>query len=60
MSATCSVETAAEQLGIGRGTAYRQIARTGTLAGLPVLRIGRRIVVPTAPLEHLLTYGTLP
>jgi excisionase family DNA binding protein len=46
---TLSIEEAAEALGIGRGLAY-ELARTG---GLPVLKLGRRIVVPKAQLEAM-------
>jgi excisionase family DNA binding protein len=43
---TLTVEQAAKVLGIGRSTAY-ELVRTGDL---PSLRLGRRIVVPIAPL----------
>jgi hypothetical protein len=43
---TCSVEAASLILGIGRSTAYAA-ARDGTL---PVLRISKRLLVPTAKL----------
>lgn len=43
---TCSVEEAAQALGIGRSTAYAA-ARDGSL---PVLRISHRLLVPTAKL----------
>lgn len=47
---TVSVERAGELLGIGRRTAYRAAA-----AGeLPTVRIGRRLLVPTAKLLRLL------
>jgi len=47
---TLSVEEAAHVLGIGRGLAY-ELARTGQL---PVVRLGRRMVVPRAQLEAML------
>lgn len=47
---TLSVEEAARALGIGRGLAY-EMARTGRL---PVVRLGRRMVVPRARLEAML------
>lgn len=47
---TMSVEEAGHALGIGRGLAY-ELARTGRL---PVVRLGRRMVVPRARLEALL------
>ena len=46
---TCDVEEAALVLGISRGLAYAQ-AREGSLAGVPVLRIGSRLRVVTMPL----------
>ena len=52
---TLTVEEAAKALGIGRGSAY-EAARSGQL---PVIRVGRRLVVPRAGLERLLT-GTGP
>jgi excisionase family DNA binding protein len=43
---TCSVEEASVLLGVGRSTAYAA-ARDGSL---PVLRISKRLLVPTAKL----------
>lgn len=48
--ATCSVEEAAEILGIGRSTAYAA-ARDGSL---PTLRLSHRLLVPTATLIVML------
>ena len=47
---TLSVEEAARVLGIGRGLAY-ELVRTGQI---PVIRLGRRMVVPRAQLEAML------
>ena len=47
---TISVDQAGEILGISRSSAY-QAARTGEI---PTIRIGRRLVVPTAALLRLL------
>ncbi len=47
---TLTMEKAAEILGISRRSAYRA-ASTGEL---PVLRLGRRLLVPTARLLELL------
>lgn len=47
---TLTVEEAGELLGISRGSAY-QAARDGTI---PTLRIGRRVIVPTARLLAVL------
>lgn len=48
--ATISVEEAAEVLGLGRSGAYAAAKR----GELPTLKIGRRLVVPTARLRAML------
>jgi len=50
--ATLTIEETAAQLGISRSSAY-EAARRGQL-GVPVIRIGRRLLVPRAALERLL------
>ena len=52
-SATFSIQEAGALLGIGRNSAYAAAAR-GEIAGIPVIRVGGRLVVPRAPLEALL------
>lgn len=52
-SETSSIDAAAVRLGISRTLAYSE-AKRGTLAGIPVLRISRRMVIPTAALDRLL------
>jgi excisionase family DNA binding protein len=47
---TCSVDEAAELLGIGRSTAYAA-ARDGSL---PVLKVRNRLLVPMAKLRVML------
>ena len=47
---TCSIDEAAEALGIGRSTAYAA-AREGSL---PVLKMRNRLLVPTAKLLAML------
>lgn len=47
---TYTVDEAARLLGVSRGSAY-EAARRGEL---PVIRLGRRLVVPRARLEDLL------
>lgn len=47
---TLTIEEAAHLLGIGRGLAY-EMARCGKL---PVIRFGRRLLVPRVALEKLL------
>lgn len=47
---TLTVPEAGKTLGIGRSAAY-EAARTGQL---PTIRIGRRLLVPSAALDRLL------
>jgi excisionase family DNA binding protein len=58
---TLTIEEAAALLGIGRNSAYQAVAS----GQLPVIRIGRRLLVPRAALQRLLadappSAGTLP
>jgi excisionase family DNA binding protein len=48
---TLTVEEAAHLLGISRGLAY-ELARCGKL---PVVRLGRRMLIPRAALEKMLS-----
>ncbi len=48
-----TIAEAAELLGISRNTAY-EAARSGELVGVPVLRVGRRLLVPAASLRAVL------
>lgn len=54
LSRTLTVEEAAHELGISRNLAYEQ-ARSGRIAGIPVLRVGRRLLVPRAALDRVLS-----
>ncbi len=54
LPATLTVEQAAEILGISRSSAYRAVAR----GEIPVIRIGRRILVPTAKFLAMLGVQT--
>ncbi len=53
---TMTVEEAAVRLGISRTLAY-ELARAGRLP-MPVLRLGRRMVVSRLALERVLEGGT--
>ncbi len=53
---TLTIEEAAAVLGIGRNSAYQAVAS----GQLPVIRIGRRLLVPRAALERLLTGMQVP
>lgn len=50
-SLTVSIDEASRMLGISRNSTYQQVA-AGTI---PSLRLGRRIVVPKAQLDRLLS-----
>ena len=51
---TVPVDVAAELLGISRASAFRAVHR----GQLPSIRLGRRIVIPTAALRALLGLGS--
>ena len=56
--ATLNIDDAAKLLGISRNVAY-EAARSGELAGIPVIRVGaKRLVIPRAPFEALLGITT--
>ena len=50
---TLSIEEAAELIGISRWLAYEQ-ARSGWLAGVPIIQVGRRKLVSRVALERVL------
>ena len=58
-SCVLTVEEAGRALGVSRYLAY-EMAKTGSIGGVPVIRIGRRLVVPRAALERVLAGETLP
>jgi predicted DNA-binding transcriptional regulator AlpA len=58
LPAVVDVATAAGALGIGRTCAY-ELVRTGTWP-TPVLRVGRLIRIPTAPLLDLVGVERVP
>lgn len=47
---TVTVELAGRAVGLSRGAAYQAVAR----GDIPSIRVGRRIVVPTAALRRML------
>lgn len=47
-------------LGISRPHCYQTIAETGSLGGLPVIRMGHRIKIPAGPVRLLLSIETNP
>ena len=55
--ATISVIEAGELLGISRGSAY-EAARTGEIAGVPVIRVGKRLLIPRQPFLEALGITT--
>lgn len=56
--ATIGIVTAGRIAGVGRSVAYEQ-ARTGEFAGCPVIRIGQRLRIATAPFEAVLGVDVL-
>jgi excisionase family DNA binding protein len=54
---TITVEEAAARLGISRTHAYA-LARQGAIAGVPVIRLGKRMLVLREPLDRLLSGET--
>lgn len=50
---TLTVDEAAQLLGVGRSTAYEAVRR----GEIPVVRIGKRLLVPMAALEKMLAEG---
>lgn len=58
MSETLSLDEVARRLGISVRTAQRQ-ARSGSLAGVPVIRIGRIYRVPAHLFEQLIQTGQI-
>lgn len=53
---TLTVEEAAKALGIGRNSAYEAVKR----GEIPSITIGRRLVVPAAALERMLSGDGVP
>ena len=55
---TCTVGEAAEMLGIGRSTLYRNVVETGEIVpGVPAIKIRARVVVPLGLLEEFVATG---
>jgi excisionase family DNA binding protein len=54
--ATMTIPEVARLLGISRSAAYRAVAR----GEIPTIRIGRRLLVPTAKLYAMLGWNTGP
>ena len=52
--ATVTIEEAAALLNVSRNTAYAAAARDGELAGVPVITVGRRKLIPRAQLLDVL------
>ncbi len=52
--ATLTVDEVARLLKVSRGVAYEQVRQTGEIAGVRVLRVGHRLLIPAAPLRSVL------
>lgn len=57
-AATLTIPEAAELIGVSRNTAYEE-AKSGELAGVPVIRVGRRLLIPRARLLDVLGLATV-
>jgi hypothetical protein len=58
---TVSIEIAAARLGLSRSKAYENAREQGALiAGVPVLRCGRKMLVPTRALDRVLFAEGVP
>jgi hypothetical protein len=53
---TYNIEEAGDKLGLGRNASY-EAARTGQIAGVPVIRVGKRMLVPRVAFDRLLETG---
>jgi hypothetical protein len=51
---TINIEPACRRLGISRNLGYEEARGRGTLAGIPLIKVGTRYLVPTAALDQLL------
>ena len=51
---TYTIAEAARLLGVAKNSAYQAVQRNGALAGVDVIRVGRRLVVPSVPLRQAL------
>ena len=56
---TLDAPEAALLLGISKPHCYQVIAETGTLAGLPIIKIGNRIKITVGPVSALLGLSQL-
>ncbi len=51
---TYTIVEAARLLGVAKNSAYQAVQRNGALAGVDVIRVGKRLVVPSVPLRQAL------
>lgn len=51
---TLTVIDVADALGVSHATAWRDAHDTGTIAGFPVIRAGRRMILPAQPVREFL------
>ena len=54
LSKTVSIGEAAQILNVSKNTLYAEAAQSGTVAGLPVVRVRNRILVSRKRLENLI------
>lgn len=53
-SETVGVEEAGRRLGVSRTTAYLLARQEGSIGGVPVIRVGKKLRVPVRGLERVL------
>lgn len=51
---TIKIAQAATSLGVSRNAAYAELKRTGMLAGVAAIRVGRRLLLPAKPFYEAL------
>jgi hypothetical protein len=54
---TYSIEETAALLGVGRGAAYASARATGEIAGIKVIKVGRRYMLSRVAVDRLLAGG---
>ena len=51
---TYTIAEVAILLGVAKNSAYQAVKRSGALGGVDVIRVGKRLVVPSGPLRAAL------
>jgi len=51
---TYTIDEAAALLGVGRNLAYEEAAKTGRIANVAVIKVGKRLLISRAALDRIL------